>query len=45
MWFSEETYKFFNNFNPSNICNHQCVNDNKNIFIKSIIDGYGDNFV
>ena len=45
MWFSKETYDFFNNFDPSNTCNHQCANDSKNIFIKDIIDGYGDNFV
>ena len=45
MWFSEETSKFFNSFNASKLCNHQCANDNKNIFLRDIINGYGDNFV
>jgi radical SAM protein with 4Fe4S-binding SPASM domain len=45
IWFSKETYDFFNKFNPSKLCNHQCANDNKNIFIRDIIYSYGDNFV
>lgn len=45
MWFSEDTFNFFNKFNASVKCNHQCANDNKNIFIQGIVDGYGDNFV
>jgi radical SAM protein with 4Fe4S-binding SPASM domain len=45
MWFSEETHKFFNNFNAKNTCNHQCANNKKNSFIEDIINGYGDNFV
>jgi len=45
MWFSKSTQEFFNKFNPSNLCNHQCANDKKNIFITDIINGYGDNFV
>ena len=45
MWFSEETHNFFNKFNPLEKCNHQCANDGKNIFIRDIINGYGDNFV
>ena len=45
MWFSEQTFEFFNKFNALTKCNHQCANDKKNIFIQSIIDSYGDNFV
>lgn len=45
LWFSKETKEFFNNFEPQKICNHQCANDSKNIFINDLLDCYGDNFV
>lgn len=45
LWFSKETHDFFNKFDPSIKCSHQCANDSKNIFIRDIINGYGDNFV
>lgn len=45
MWFSDKTKEFFNSFNPQVMCNHQCANDSKNVFIHEMINCYGDNFV
>lgn len=44
MWFSEETKKFFETFNPINTCKNQCANEQKNINIQTLIDCYGDVF-
>lgn len=45
LWFSSETQKSFSSFNPQQSCNHECANDQKNIFITEILDCYGDNYV
>lgn len=45
MWNSEQTKEFFDKFDASHSCNHQCANDNKNIFINEMVDCFGDNFV
>jgi len=45
LWFSEETKKHFDKFNPQICCKCFCANDNKNIFIHELLNAYGDNFV
>lgn len=45
LWFSEQTKKFFDSFNPQEYCRCQCANDKKNLFMHDLIDCYGDNFV
>jgi wyosine [tRNA(Phe)-imidazoG37] synthetase (radical SAM superfamily) len=47
LWFSEESKKIFESFNPSCGCKHQCTNDLKNILIRDILDCHskGVNFV
>jgi len=45
LWFSKETQNFFETFNAKETCKHQCANDNKNLFLHSLMNNYGDNFV
>jgi MoaA/NifB/PqqE/SkfB family radical SAM enzyme len=45
MWFSAETKKFFDEFNPVKSCKHQCSSDNKNIIINDYIQSSIDNFI
>ena len=47
LWFSEDSKKIFESFNPKEKCRHHCANDSKNILINSAIDCYGDdiNFI
>jgi radical SAM protein with 4Fe4S-binding SPASM domain len=45
MWFSEQTRKYFEEFNPQIHCQCQCANDKKNLFMHELIDCYGDNFI
>ncbi len=33
LWFSEETSKFFKEFNPKNSCNHECSSHERNVLI------------
>lgn len=35
IWFSKETKKFFNEFDPMKYCNHHCVFDNRNILLNN----------
>ena len=45
MWNSPETAEIFKNFKASEICKHQCSNDEKNIIINEILASRGDSFV
>jgi MoaA/NifB/PqqE/SkfB family radical SAM enzyme len=38
MWFSDETKKRFDEFNPKFECNHECTNDDKNKLYHEMID-------
>lgn len=44
-WFSEETQKFFDEFNCQNTCTNQCAADKKNEFITELLEANGDNYV
>ena len=41
LWFSDESKKIFNNFNPKENCRHHCTADSRNIFINDAINYYG----
>lgn len=45
LWFSEETRRYFLEFDPKSTCRHECANDGKNILINSLLDASVDNFV
>jgi molybdenum cofactor biosynthesis enzyme MoaA len=45
LWYSPQTMEYMNDFRPDVLCNHQCANDKKNIYIHEIINSYGDNYV
>ncbi len=45
MWFSDATKNFFRNFNPREVCRHECSNDRKNILINSFLEANVDNFI
>jgi len=45
LWFSPETKKVFDELNPRHVCQHECANDKKNIFIHQLVDTSMDNFV
>ena len=44
LWFSGETKKFFDGFQPIKTCKNQCANEQKNQFIQGMVDCYGDVF-
>lgn len=47
LWFSEESARIFETFNPKESCRHHCANDSKNVLLNKAIDCYGDdiNFI
>jgi MoaA/NifB/PqqE/SkfB family radical SAM enzyme len=45
VWFSDETQKFFDDFNCVTTCTGQCAADSKNKFITELVDSFGDNYV
>ncbi len=45
MWFSEETAKYFEEFDSQLSCRHQCAPDLKNIHMHQLLSLKGDNFV
>ena len=44
LWFSPEAKTFFEQLDPTKVCQHQCANDEKNLLIHDIM-GAQDNFV
>lgn len=45
MWFSSKTKKFFKNFNPKKVCNHECSNDEKNRILNEFANCMGEGVV
>jgi MoaA/NifB/PqqE/SkfB family radical SAM enzyme len=45
LWFSDETKKLINGFNPKMKCMHECSNDRKNILINDLMNASVDNFI
>lgn len=45
LWFSEETKKFMNSFNPKLKCLHECSADRKNIIMNDFLNTSPDNFI
>jgi len=44
MWFGEHARRFFETFNPTASCRHQCANDTKNMNIEHLRNSPLDNF-
>jgi MoaA/NifB/PqqE/SkfB family radical SAM enzyme len=47
LWFSSETERIFQSFNPKKNCKHHCTYDSRNILIRNILESFGDhvNFI
>lgn len=45
VWMSQETKKFFDNFNCGKVCTGQCAADSKNKLITELVNSFGDNYV